>query len=116
MVDSIKVRLLRTTKFKNPVNVTFIAHYNYKALGITELEVRDLQNRTIAGIYENNLSPNIGIARFPLTLIVNEEKELLLNYAQNQEVDIYINSFNAYNITSNTKQYSIKSLTEILEE
>ena len=86
-------------------------------MGMIEVEVRDLNNQIIAGIYENNLSPNIGIARFPLNLLINNERELELKTTQNQKIDIYVNCFRTYNINQmKTKKYLTKSLTYIIEE
>lgn len=117
MIDSVKINYLATKKFENPVNVTFVPHYNFRSLGMSEVEITDLENRLIANVYQNNLSPNIGYGRFPLKLIINREKEIELIEPKNQEINIYINSFETYSIIPmTTKHYSIKTLTDITNE
>lgn len=117
IVDSLKISYLPTKKNQNPVNITFIPHYNYKKIGIIEVEVTDINNKIIANVYENNLSPNIGVLRFPLQLIINDYKELILKEPKNQQIDLYMNCFKTYNINTNiTKTYNFNVLEKIIEE
>ena len=117
IIDSLKISYLSTEKNENPVNVTFIPHYNYIKIGITEVEVKDSNNQIIANVYDNNLSPNIGILRFPLELILNDYKKLILSEQKNQQIDLFINCFKTYNININiNKTFNIKFLKKIIEE
>lgn len=117
IIDSLKISYLSTEKNENPVNVTFTPHYNYKKIGITEVEVKDSNNQIIANVYDNNLSPNIGILRFPLELILNDYKKLILSEQKNQQIDLFINCFKTYNINTNiNKTFNIKFLKKIIEE
>jgi hypothetical protein len=110
------VNYIKTEKLENSANVKVIPFYNYKKIGMPDIEVSDENGTILIVPYDANLSTNIKTSRFPINLVINNTEIIELKEPLNYIINLYVNCFKTYNVlVQKEKTYAIKTLTYYTE-
>lgn len=112
IIDSVKISYFTTEKINDSVNIKILPFYNYKIIGMPEIEIRDKNGIFLmTSSFNSNLSMNIEKSKFPFNLVINDTEIIELKEPFNCLIYLYANCFINHNVSfQKEKTFAIKTL------